>query len=85
MEARRVEQVDLHSAPLGEGRGVGHGGAAGDFLLVIRGNRGTIFDSATRRRHLRGVEQRGDEGGLATMRVAYYSDVADILSEVILH
>ena len=85
VEAGSIEEVDLHAVPLGIGGGIGHGGAPGDFFFVIRGDGGAIFHSATRGRHLCGLQQSCNQCGLAAVRVACYSYIADILSEIVFH
>ena len=69
VEAGGVDEVDFDAVPLGEGDGVGHGGAAGDLFFVVGGDGGAIFDAARSGSHFGGVQQGGDEGGLAAVRV----------------
>ena len=85
VEAGGVDEVDFDALPLGEGDGVLHGGAAGDFFFVVGGDGGAIFDAALGGGHFGGMQQSGDEGGLAAVRMPHYSYVADLTSLVRFH
>ena len=85
VEAGRVDEVDLDALPLGEGDGVLHGGAAGDFFFVIGGDGRAVFDAALGGSHLGGMQQSGNQGGLAAVRMPHYSYVADLTSLVRFH
>src|SRR4051794_37669990 len=85
VEAGGVDEVDFGVLPLGECDGVLHGGAAGDFFLVVNGDGGAIFNAALGGGHLGGMQQSGDQGGLAAVRMPDYSYVADLTSLVRFH
>ncbi len=85
VEAGGVDEVDFDALPLGKGDGVLHGGAAGDFFFVIGGDGRAIFDAALGGGHLRGMQQSGNQGGLAAVRMPHYSYVADLTSLVRFH
>src|SRR3954465_11730508 len=85
VEAGSVDEVDLGVLPFGESDGVGHGGAARDFFFVVHGDGGTVFDAALGGGHLGGMQQSGDQCGLAAVRMPHYSYVADLTSLVRFH
>ena len=85
VEAGGVDEVDLDAVPLGEGDGVGHGGAAADLFFVVGGDGGAIFYTAARGGHFGGVEQDGDEGRFAAVGVAHDGDVANVLAQIGVH
>ncbi len=57
VEAGGVDEVDFDAVPLGEGYGVGHGGAAGYVLFVVGGDGGAILDAAEFGSHFGRVEE----------------------------
>ena len=85
VEAGRVDEIDLRALPLGKGDGVLHGDAAGYFFFVVGGHGRAVFHAALRGRHLGGMQQSGDEGGFAAVRMPHYSYVADLTSLVRFH
>ncbi len=85
MEAGSIDEIDFDALPLDKGDGVLHGCAAGDFFLVIGGNGRAIFHTALGGGHLGGMQQSGDQGGLATVRMPHYSYVADLTSLIRFH
>ncbi len=85
VEAGGVDEVDLDALPLGKGDGILHGGAAGDFFVVIAGGGGAVLHAALRWGHPGGMQQGGDQGGLAAVRMPHYSYVADLTSLVRFH
>ena len=85
MKAGSVDEVDLDALPLGKGDGVLHGCAAGYLFFVIGGNGRAVFDTALGGGHFGGMQQSGDQGGFATVRMPHYSYVADLTSLVGFH
>ena len=85
VEAGGVDEIDFVALPFGEGDGVLHGGAAGDFFFVVDGDGRAIFDAALGGSHLGGMQQCGNQGGLAAVRMPHYSYVADLTSLVRFH
>ena len=85
VEAGGVDEVDFGALPLGEGDGVVHGGAAGDFFFVVGGDGRAVFDAALGGGHFGGMQQSGNQGGLAAVRMPHYSYVADLTSLVRFH
>ena len=85
VEAGGIDEVDLDALPLGKGDGVLHGGAAGDFFFVVNGDGRAVFDAALGGSHLGGMQQSGNQGGLAAVRMPHYSYVADLTSLVRFH
>ena len=85
VEAGGIDEIDLGALPLGEGDGVLHGGAASDFFFVVDGDGRAVFDAALGGSHLGGMQQRGNQGGLAAVRMPHYSYVADLTSLVRFH
>ena len=85
VEAGRVDEIDLDALPLGKGDGVLHGDAAGDFFFVVGGGGRAVFDAALGGSHFGGMQQSGDEGGFAAVRMPHYSYVADLTSLVGFH
>ena len=71
--------------PLGKGDGVLHGYAAGDFFFVIGGDGRAIGDAALGWGHFGGMQQSGNQGGFAAVRMPHYSYVADLTSLVRFH
>jgi len=60
VEAGGVDEIDFDALPLGKGDGVLHGYAASDFLFVICGDSGAVFDTALGGGHFGGMQQSGD-------------------------
>jgi len=85
VKAGGVNEVDFDAIPLGKGDGVLHGRAAGYLFLVIGGDGRAVFDAALGGGHLGGMQQSGDQGGLAAVRMPHYSYVADLTSLVGFH
>ncbi len=85
VEAGSIDEVDLGALPFRKGDGVGHGGAAGYFFFVVSGNSRAIFDAALGRGHFGGMQQGGNQGGLAGVRMPHYSYVSDLTSLVRFH
>jgi hypothetical protein len=85
VEAWSIYEVDLRALPLSVGDGIRHRGAAGHILFVVRRHRRSIFNSATRGRHLRCMQQSCNQRSFAAVRVAHYSHVPNVLSQVIFH
>jgi hypothetical protein len=85
VKAGGVDEIDLHALPLGKGDRILHGCAAGYFLFVIGGHGRAVFDAALGWGHLGGMQQSGDQGGLAAVRMPHYSYVADLTSLVGFH
>ena len=85
VEAGRVDEIDFDALPLGEGDGVLHGDAAGDFFFVVGGGGRAVFNTALGGSHFSGMQQSGNEGGFAAVRMPHYSDVADLTSLVRFH
>jgi hypothetical protein len=85
VEAGRVDEVDADAFPLGEGYGVGHGDAAGELFFVVAGDGGAIGGGHQVGGHVGGLEQGGDQGCLAAVRVTGERDVADVGVGVALH
>ena len=85
VKAGSVDEIDLDALPLGKGDGVLHGDAAGYFFFVIGGDGRAVFDAALGWGHFRGMQQSGDQGGLAAVRMPHYSYVADLTSLVRFH
>src|SRR5271157_6358096 len=85
MKAGGVDEVDFDALPLGKGDGILDGCAAGYFFLVIGGYGRAVFHAALGGGHFRGMQQSGDQGGLATVRMPHYSYVADLTSLVRFH
>ena len=71
--------------PLGKGDGVLHGDAAGDFFFVVGGGGRAVFNAALGGSHFGGMQQSGDKGGFAAVRMPHYSYVADLTSLVRFH
>ncbi len=71
--------------PLGKGDGVLHGDAAGDFFFVVGGGGRAVFNAALGGSHFSGMQQSGNEGGFAAVRMPHYSYVADLTSLVRFH
>ena len=85
VKAGSIDKIDLDALPLGKGDRVLHGCAAGYFLFVISGYGRAVFDAALGGGHLGGMQQSGDQGGFATVRMPHYSYVADLTSLVRFH
>ena len=85
MKAGSIDEIDFDALPLGKGDGVLHGCAAGYFFFVIGGYGRAIFHAALGGGHLGGMQQSGDQGGFATVRMPHYSYVADLTSLVRFH
>ncbi len=85
VEAGRVDEIDFDALPLGKGDGVLHGDAAGDFFFVVGGDGRAVFDAALGGSHFGGMQQSGNQGGLAAVRMPHYSYVADLTSLVRFH
>ena len=85
MKAGSIDKIDFHALPFGKGNGILHGYAAGNFFFVIGGDGAAIGHASLRRGHLRGMQQSGNQGGLATVRMPHYSYVADLTSLVRFH
>ena len=85
VKAGSVDEIDLDALPLGKGDGVLHGCAAGNFFFVIGGDGGAVFNAALRGGHFGGMQQSGNQGGFATVRMPHYSYVADLTSLVRFH
>ncbi len=85
VKAGRVHQIDLDALPLGKRDRVLHRYPAGNFLFVIGGHSGPIGHAPLCRRHLRGMQQRGNQSRLAAVRMPHYSYVADLTSLVRFH
>ena len=85
VEAGRVDEVDFDALPLGKGHGVLHGCAAGHLFFVIGGDGRAVVDAALGWGHLGGMQQSGDQGGFAAVRMPHYSYVADLTSLVRFH
>ena len=82
MEAGSVDKIDFYALPLGKGDGILHGNAACYFFFVIGGCGRAVFNTALSWSHLGGMQQGGDQGGLAAVRMPHYSHVADLTSLV---
>src|ERR1700676_2779693 len=85
MKAGSIDEIDLHALPLGKSDGVLHGGAACHFFFVVGCGGGSIVYAALRGSHFRGMQQSGNQGGLAAVRMPHYSYVADLTSLVHFH
>jgi hypothetical protein len=85
VKAGRVEEIDFDALPLGEGDGVLHGEAAGDFFFVVGGRGRAVFDAALGGSHFGGMQQTGNQRGFAALRMPHYSYVADLTSLVGFH
>ena len=85
VEARRVDEIDLDALPLGEGDGILHGDAAGDFFFVVGGGGGAVFNAALCGSHLSGMQQSGNERGFTAVSMPQYSDISDLTSLVRFH
>ena len=83
--ARRVDEVDLGLVPLGPGEAGRQGVLAGDFFVVVVGDRRPIVHPPQAGRRTSGEEEGGDQLGLARTAVSDDSDVADTPSVVCLH
>ena len=55
------------------------------FFFVIGGDGGAIIDAALGGGHFGGMQQSGDQSGLAAVRMPHYSYVADLTSLVRFH
>jgi hypothetical protein len=85
VKAGGIDEIDFDALPLGKGDGVLHGCAAGYFFFVIGGYGRAVFHAALGGGHLGGMQQSGDQGGFATVRMPHYSYVADLTSLVRFH
>ena len=85
VEAGRVDKIDFDALPLGKGDGVLHGNAAGHFFFVVGGGGRAVFNAALGGSHFGGMQQSGNEGGFAAVRMPHYSYIADLTSLVRFH
>jgi len=85
VKAGSIDEVDFDALPLDKGDRVLHGCAAGYFFFVIGGYGRAIFHAALGWGHLGGMQQSGDQGGFATVRMPHYSYVTDLTSLVRFH
>ena len=85
VEAGRVDKIDLDALPFGEGHGILHGDAAGDFFFVVGGGGRAVFNAALGGGHFGGMQQSGNEGGFAAVSMPHYSDIADLTSLIRFH
>ncbi len=85
MEAGSIYEIDFDALPLGKSDGILHGYAAGNFFVVIGGGGGAVGHAALGWGHLGGMQQRGNHGGFAAVRMPHYSYVADLTSLVGFH
>ena len=85
VKARGVDKVHFDAIPLGEGDGVGHGGAARDLFLVVGSDCRAVLDAAWFGNHLCGMQQSGNQRGFSAVRMPYYSYVTDLTSLVGFH
>ena len=83
--ARRVDEIDLGLVPLGPGEAGRQRVLPGDFFVVVISDRRPIVDTPQAGRRSSGIEQGGDQLGLARSAVSDDSDVADTPRVVCLH
>ena len=79
-KARGINKVDLYVVPLGECQRILHGGPARYILFVIGGYGAAVIHPAQPFGHFGGVKKRGDQGGLAAVRMTHQGDVTNVLS-----
>ena len=85
VKARSVDEIHFNAVPFSEGdRGL-HGGAARNFFFVVGGHSGAVFHPPKFVSHFGGMQQSGDERRLPTVRMPYYSYVADLTSQIRFH
>ena len=85
VKSGRIDKIDLRALPLGIGNGILHGDSAGYFLFVVGSHRRAVFHTALGWSCFRGMQQSGNQGGLAAVRMPHYSYVADLTSLVRFH
>jgi hypothetical protein len=85
MEAGSVDKIDFDALPLSKGNGVLHGYAASYFFIVIGGGGGAVGHAALGWSHFGGMQQSGNHGGFAAVRMPHYSYVADLTSLIRFH
>src|SRR5579859_1746809 len=85
VEARRIDEIDLGAAEFAETHAVADGHLARDLFLVVVGDGGAVVNAALLGRGARGVEHGAHKRRFATMRMAGYCKIADVLSGIYLH
>ncbi len=85
VKAGGVEKIDLRAAPLGKRCSIRHGHAAADLFFVVRRHRCAVLKTRGCRRHLRCLQDGGDQSGLSAMCVPNHGDIPKIASSVALH
>jgi len=85
VEARRVHDIDLGLAPLDVGKAGGNGHLAGDFFLVVIGDRSAVVHAPQALVGARRIQHGGNQRGFACVSVSNHRYIPDVRAFVSLH